>query len=144
MEFTDILQSGTLSCLSLDSALVAILDGSRLTVLDTSTLLVVSYFSNSDQVNRIEWSADGRYVLCAMYKRGAVQVWDVDNPKWVCKITEAPAGIAYNRWSPDGRSILNSNEFNVRITVWSLLLPHRRGSRTAPPKVLRLGPRLQL
>ena len=72
------------------------------------------------QVSRLEWSRDSKYVLCAMYKVGVVQVWDVDEPEWVCKIREGPAGLCYSQWSPEGRHILNTNEFNVRITVWAL------------------------
>jgi len=74
------------------------------------------------QVSRVEWSRDSKYVLCAMYKVGVVQVWDVDDPDWVCKIREGPAGLCYSQWSPEGRHILNTNEFNVRITVWGLAL----------------------
>lgn len=55
-----------------------------------------------------------------MYKRGVVQVWDVHDPSWHCKIGEGPAGLASSRWGPDERHILNVNELNVRITVWSL------------------------
>ena len=68
----------------------------------------------------MEWSRDSKYVLCAMYKVGVVQVWDVDDPDWVCKIREGPAGLCYSQWAPEGRHILNTNEFNVRITVWAL------------------------
>ena len=28
--------------------------------------------------------------------------------------------MCYSRWSPDGCYVLNTNEFNVRITVWGL------------------------
>ena len=55
-----------------------------------------------------------------MYKCGTVQVWDVDHPEWLCKIREGPAGLSFSQWVPGERQILNTNEFNVRITVWSL------------------------
>ncbi|KNA09944.1 hypothetical protein SOVF_148840, partial [Spinacia oleracea] len=34
---------------------------------------------------------------------------------------EGPAGIAYARWSPDSRHILTTSDFQLRLTVWSLL-----------------------
>ena len=120
MEFTDLFQGTGPAVWSPDGSLLAIVDGSRLTIRDTSTLLVVNFFTCVDALNRIEWSCDGRYLLCAMYKRGLVQVWDVEDPQWLCKITEGPAGLSYSRWSPDGRTVLDTNDFNVRITVWSL------------------------
>jgi hypothetical protein len=55
-----------------------------------------------------------------MYKRGVVQVWDVDDPDWLCKISEGPAGLAFSRWGPHERQILNTNDFNVRVSVWDL------------------------
>jgi WD40 repeat protein len=134
MEFTDLFQ-GTGPCAwSPEGSLLAVVEGNRLTIREASTLLVVNFFSNADTVNKIEWSSDGKYVLCAIYKQGTVQVWDVENPKWVCKISEGPAGLAYSRWGADGRSILNTNEFNVRITVWSLCSTSGAVAALRPPK----------
>ena len=42
-------------------------------------------------------------------------------PEWTCKIDEGSAGIAYSRWSPDSRHILTTSDFQLRLTVWSLL-----------------------
>jgi hypothetical protein len=55
-----------------------------------------------------------------MYKRAIVQVWSVDDPEWFCKISEGRAGLAHSRWGPHERHILNTNEFNVRVSVWDL------------------------
>ncbi|KAJ7547562.1 hypothetical protein O6H91_08G092100 [Diphasiastrum complanatum] len=50
-----------------------------------------------------------------------VQAWSVSQPEWTCKIDEGPAGIAHARWSPDSRHILTTSDFQLRITVWSLV-----------------------
>ncbi|CAD6204502.1 unnamed protein product [Miscanthus lutarioriparius] len=50
-----------------------------------------------------------------------VQAWSLSQPDWTCKIDEGPAGIAYARWSPDSRHILTTSEFQLRLTVWSLV-----------------------
>ena len=55
-----------------------------------------------------------------MYKRAIVQVWSVDDPEWLCKISEGRAGLAHSRWGTHERHILNTNEFNVRVSVWDL------------------------
>ena len=49
------------------------------------------------------------------------QVWSVSDTEWHCKIDEGPVGLAHARWSPDGRHVLAAADFNLRITIWSLL-----------------------
>lgn len=46
----------------------------RLVVRDVSTLQVLQLYTCLDQIQHIEWSADSLFILCAMYKRGLVQV----------------------------------------------------------------------
>lgn len=78
-------------------------------------------FSCSDKISYIEWALDSEYILCGLYKRPVVQVWSLAQPDWTCKIDEGLAGIAYARWSPDSRHILTTSEFQLRLTVWSLV-----------------------
>ena len=120
MEFSNATQEAGPCAWAPDGSLLASCDGNRLFVRDTSTLMLLQIYTNIDTISRIEWSRDSKYILCAQYKVGVVQVWDVDDPEWICKMREGPAGLCYSRWSPAGRHILNTNEFNVRITVWAL------------------------
>lgn len=46
----------------------------RLVVRDVNTLQVLQLYTCLDQIQHAEWSADSRFILCAMYKRGLVQV----------------------------------------------------------------------
>lgn len=69
----------------------------------------------------IEWSSDGNYVLSAMFKRALVQVWSIEDPEWTCRLTEGLAGLVHARWSPDGRHILTTADFQLHTTIWSLL-----------------------
>ncbi|NXP29239.1 WRP73 protein, partial [Scytalopus superciliaris] len=92
----------------------------RLVVRDVSSLQVRQIYPCLDQIQYIEWSSDSLFILCAMYKRGIVQVWSLEQPDWHCKIDEGSAGLVASCWSPDGRHILNTTEFHLRITVWSL------------------------
>uniref|UniRef100_A0A3Q2QM63 WD repeat containing, antisense to TP73 n=1 Tax=Fundulus heteroclitus TaxID=8078 RepID=A0A3Q2QM63_FUNHE len=92
----------------------------RLVVRDVSTLQILQLYTCLDQISHMEWSSDSLFILCAMYKRGLVQVWSLEQPEWHCKIDEGSIGLVSSRWSPDGRHILNTTEFHLRITVWSL------------------------
>lgn len=51
-------------------------------------------------------------------KKGLVilQVWSIEQPEWTCKIDEGSAGLCAVRWSPDGRHILTTADFNVGHT----------------------------
>lgn len=82
---------------------------------------VVQLYSCLDKITYIEWALDSEYILCGLYKRPMIQAWSLTQPDWTCKIDEGPAGIAYARWSPDSRHILTTSEFQLRLTVWSLL-----------------------
>ncbi|NXN98622.1 WRP73 protein, partial [Rhinopomastus cyanomelas] len=92
----------------------------RLLVRDANTLQILQLYTCLDQIQYIEWSSDSLFILCAMYKRGIVQVWSLEQPDWHCKIDEGSVGLVASCWSPDGRHILNTTEFHLRITVWSL------------------------
>lgn len=82
---------------------------------------VVQLFSCLDKISYIEWALDSEYILCGLYKRPMIQAWSLTQPEWTCKIDEGPAGIAYARWSPDSRHILTTSDFQLRLTVWSLV-----------------------
>ncbi|XP_015999879.2 WD repeat-containing protein WRAP73 isoform X2 [Rousettus aegyptiacus] len=92
----------------------------RLVVRDVNSLQILRLYTCLDQIQHVEWSADSLFILCAMYKRGLVQVWSLEQPEWHCKIDEGSAGLVASCWSPDGRHVLNTTEFHLRITVWSL------------------------
>lgn len=46
----------------------------RLVVRDVSTLQILQLYTCLDQISHMDWSSDSLFVLCAMYKRGLVQV----------------------------------------------------------------------
>ncbi len=60
-------------------------------------------------------------VYFAVVVLNSLQVWSLEQPEWTCKIDEGSAGLISARWSPDGRHILTTAEFHLRITVWSLV-----------------------
>ncbi|XP_061910421.1 WD repeat-containing protein WRAP73 isoform X1 [Entelurus aequoreus] len=121
MNFSEVFkQSNQLCKVSPDGKYLATCVQYRLVVRDVSTLQILQLYTCLDQITHMEWSSDSQFIMCAMYKRGLVQVWSLEQPDWHCKIDEGSIGLLASRWSPDGRHILNTTEFHLRITVWSL------------------------
>ncbi|PKA61140.1 hypothetical protein AXF42_Ash006036 [Apostasia shenzhenica] len=121
MEFTETYKQTGPCCFSPDSRYLAVAVDYRLVIRDLTSLKVIQLYSCVDKISYIEWALDSGYILCGLYKRPMVQAWSLSQPEWTCKIDEGPAGISYARWSPDSRHILTTSEFQLRLTVWSLL-----------------------
>ena len=114
-------QSAGLVVFSPDGRLVASAAAYRLVVCEVATLEIVQIFSCADVIEHVDWSFDSIYVVCGIFKRGLAQVWSVLQPEWYCKVDEGPVGLSFVRFSPGGRHVLATADFQLRITVWSLL-----------------------
>ncbi|XP_073273927.1 uncharacterized protein [Primulina huaijiensis] len=121
MEFTETFKQTGPCSFSPNARFLAVAVDYRLVIRDVLTLKVVQLFSCLDKITYIEWALDSEYVLCGLFKRPMIQAWSLTQPEWTCKIDEGPAGISYAKWSPDSRHILTTSEFQLRLTVWSLL-----------------------
>lgn len=86
-------------------------------------------------LHSVQWSSDSMYILCANYQRALVEVYSVADPAWQCRIDEVrpanscrgqimshpllclqgAAGLEAACWAPDGRHILTTAEFQVRV-----------------------------
>ena len=113
MDFSDTVAcTGVCQC-SPDGKLVASAANYRLAVRDVYSLQVVQLFSCVDEISSLEWSFDSKLVLCVCPKRGIVQIWNVEDDNWHCKIDEGAAGVSFARFTPDGRHVLTCSEFQV-------------------------------
>ncbi|XP_015577553.1 WD repeat-containing protein WRAP73 isoform X4 [Ricinus communis] len=121
MEFTEAYKQTGPCCFSPNARYIAVAVDYRLVIRDTLSFKVVQLFSCLDKISYIEWAVDSEYILCGLHKRPMIQAWSLTQPEWTCKIDEGPAGIAYARWSPDSRHILTTSDFQLRLTVWSLV-----------------------
>ncbi|KAI3471010.1 hypothetical protein Pfo_027673 [Paulownia fortunei] len=106
MEFTETFKQTGPCAFSPNARFLAVAVDYRLVIRDVLTL---------------KWALDSEYILCGLHKRPMIQAWSLMQPEWTCKIDEGPAGVSYARWSPDSRHILTTFEFQLRLTVWSLL-----------------------
>lgn len=93
----------------------------RVVVRDSESLDVLRTYSCLDGVSELAWSPDSEYLLASQLKRKIVQVFSVADPSWTCKIDEALAGLTHACWAPDSRHILTRSEYNLRLSIWSLV-----------------------
>lgn len=121
MEFSDTYKHTGPCAFSPDARLLAVAVDYRLVIRDVESLKVVQLYSCLDKISYVEWAPDSEYILCGLYKRAMVQAWSVSQPEWTCKIDEGLAGISHARWSPDSRHIITTSDFQLRLTVWSLV-----------------------
>ena len=45
----------------------------------------------------------------------------MEQPEWSCKIEEGSAGLVNCFWSPDSKHVMTTCDFQLRITLWSLV-----------------------
>jgi len=104
-----------------DKKHVALAQDFRLVIRNVESLAVVGLFSCLDRIEAFDWSPGGDHILCSLYKRGTLQVFSVTDPEWSCCITEGLAGIVSARWCPNGEQIILTSEFQVKLSLWSLV-----------------------
>jgi len=59
--------------------------------------------------------------LAVLSSRSKIQVFDLTHPKWECTIDAGVVGVDSAFFSPDVRHIICIAEFNIILTVFSLL-----------------------
>ena len=122
MNFSDYFsQTGSLVKYQISGDLVAVAKNFEVTVLETNSLRVMQKYEFIDIVSHLEWSPDGVYLLIGISKRAQAFVRSMAEPDWNCKIDEGLAGMVNCLWAPTSRHVITVSEFNVRLTVWSMV-----------------------
>ena len=121
MNFSNSIKYSGLSSFSPNSVYLAIAKTNSLIIYDNEELKVIQKFSFQNPISKFLWSPDSTLVLMAFYKTGICEVRAISNPKWTCTINESQSGIINCLWTPDSRKILLFNDFNVRMSIWSLV-----------------------
>lgn len=78
-------------------------------------------FSFCDSISLLEWSPDSTLLLVGLLRKSQVEIKSIENPEWQCCIEEGLGGISYARWSPDSRKVITISEYNIRMSIWSLI-----------------------
>ena len=121
MNFSNIINYSGLFSFSPNSTFLSIAKNTSLIIYSTSTLLITHKFAFPNQITQIEWSPDSTLILISFFKNGLCEIRSVTNPNWICSINQSQSGIIYSRWTPDSRKIIITNDFNVRLSIWSLI-----------------------
>lgn len=101
--------------------LLATTEGNQLMIRSGDSLQIIGVHSCVDLIDKIQWSSNSEYILCLLRKRGLIMVWSISDIKWEAKIEEGLAGLTNAFWSPDNKHIITVSEFEIRLTIWSLI-----------------------
>jgi WD40 repeat protein len=138
MEFSNSVPFGSSNCCtwSPNGRFLAVISSKcRLVLRDAATLdvlrteVIVTGTGNGrdhdEAVDVISFSPDSQFIFATMFKIGLTFVFKVATDKesstWRARIAEGLGGITDIHWSPDSRHIISMAEFNVKLTVWSLI-----------------------
>lgn len=121
MNFSDLIPHSNIATFSKAGDSVAIANGFDVQIYDTNNLNVLVQYSFPDIVSQIKWSNDGKYIIVALNKKGIAYVKSLEDSEWNCKIDEGIAGLMYARWVPDSRQVITVSDFQLRLTIWSLV-----------------------
>ncbi|KAJ3304502.1 WD repeat-containing protein wrap73 [Kappamyces sp. JEL0829] len=135
MDFTEVFkQSHQLVEYSSNGLYIATAVGNRLVVRESSSLQIVQLYNCSDAIQGLAWSPCSSLLLVYSLKLGLIQVFslaeDPDGPSadWTCKVDEGLFGLSRVIWSPSSRHFLSFSDYQLRITIWSLLQASPEGT----------------
>ena len=122
MNFSDIFkQSSGHAAFSPDCTLLASAVSFRVVIRDASNLEVVHIWKCLDEVNFLEWSPDSSLLVVILKKRNLIQILNIDDTNWKCKLDFAAISIGEVKWAPDSRHLITIDELGVRLQIWSLV-----------------------
>ena len=121
MNFSNSIKYSGLSSFSPNAVYLAIAKNTSLVIYDNEELKVIQKFTFQNTISNFLWSPDSTLVMMAFYKTGLCEIRSISNPKWTCTINESQSGIINCLWTPDSRKVILFNDFNVRMSIWSLV-----------------------
>jgi WD40 repeat protein len=121
MDFSEVLPNVQTACFSPDNTLVALSNGTKIIVKSVSQLTNVQSYSFPEAITNMEFSPDSQYILVTMAKRGLVEARAIYEEEWAAKIEDPLIGILYARWSPDSRHILAFSDYQLKLSIYSLV-----------------------
>ncbi|RIA83376.1 WD40-repeat-containing domain protein [Glomus cerebriforme] len=122
MDFTDLFKQSLYLCrFSPNAKYLAAASKCYLFIREATSLQIVLKITWSDIIQNVIWSPDSELILVASYKTGKVTIYHVTDKKWCADIEEGTSGLTNVKWSSDGRTLLCFSDFQLRITIWSLI-----------------------
>ena len=122
MNFSNTIKYSGLSAFSPNSSYLAIAKSKSLIIYSTSDLKHFVKYAFPSNISLISFSPDSSLILSAFYKSGIIEIRSVTNTiNFSCTITETSNGVSYALFTPDSRKIIIANDFNVRLSIKSLI-----------------------
>ena len=122
MNFSNTIKYSGLSSFSPNSSYLAIAKSKSLIIYSTSDLKHFIKYTFPSNISLISFSPDSSLILSAFYKSGIIEIRSVTNTtNFSCTITETSNGVSYALFTPDSRKIIIANDFNVRLSIKSLI-----------------------
>jgi len=92
-------------------------------VRDADTLDVVTIHPCRDAaiITKVQWSPDSQYIMAVQQQSELIHVFSIHDLEWHASINQGMTGLTNCQWAPCSRHILAFTDFNLRITIWSLI-----------------------
>jgi len=121
INFSDLFKQTSGHCYySPDTTLLASTISFRLVVRDAKNLEVLHVWKCLDEINHVQWSPDSTLLLVILKKRNMIQIFNIDDTSWKCRLDFASIPVSHALWTPDSRHVMTVDNLNIRIQLWSL------------------------
>jgi len=121
MNFSDLYEHTSVVEYSPNGDMMTICKSNKLIIVETVTYQTLHEWTFPDTISQIEWSPNSSLLLVALKKCGLVYAKSVLNNDWNCRIDESTGGLSGIKWAPDSRQVITISDFQLRLTVWSLI-----------------------
>ena len=121
LTFSNKIKYSGIIAFSPDSNYFAISKGIELVIYNNQSLKPFQSYTFCDFIEDIQWSKNSKLILIGLYKRSRCEIRTIDNQKWYCSIDEGIQGMKYALFSPDSLHILSICEYNIKLSIRSLV-----------------------
>ncbi|XP_054719846.1 WD repeat-containing protein WRAP73-like isoform X2 [Uloborus diversus] len=98
---------------------VAVAAQYQLHIWDVDSKKVIQRFKCENVIDFMQWSANSELICCGALKE-SIQIFNLKNPYWICKLNEESLSADKVYWAPDSFHILLISEFSIKLTIFSL------------------------
>lgn len=114
INFSDLFKQTSGHCFySPDCTLLASTVSFRVIIRDASNLEVIHVWKCLDEISRLAWSPDSSLLIAVLKKRNSLQILNIDDTNWKCKIDFGDIKISDVVWLPDSRHFMSIDDLSI-------------------------------